>query len=574
MATCNNLQCVDKQSIEGDPTSDSASDIYKPPSNYSTYSQEVKYIFDPTCSLPHQDYSYIRAGNKNGRLSSSINGQLMTTSSYCARSSGCHSRSSNYQMVSSHYHSLEECYKQETRSPFSALKVSNVRNSSENLNYSHPIRVDCRDSKDSGPPKLAPVSGILTRAPGKGLVRPIAFKPVVSNRYVKRSNSQSYHDQKHPTMDDGYGSQECNLLNQSSANVLPSSHPTNNSDPSSSFPSELRASDHADPLRTSSVSHLSSSRLGNCIDTPSPSDSGVGELEAMLKEKEHEIMALREVMDKNERAIFQVYEEQKNLWHNELKDLKEEYEKRNQVQQKKSAKYEQSVGVQVQILQQEKNKLQELYNELLKERESLLHKTEELKKQLEFTKCQLEISRSELQKTTEFSQKLLKASHRTNTLKAQKRNSMDNSDKATDEASGEEAHSHRMSLLACSHANYSIEHCDVACQTENLSDNMAFGCADPSLCSVRSKLIGELQWELQQYKEQVGMHKKDFEHERDQWLEEKSKVIRYQKQLQLNYIQMFRKNKNLEAEVEQLTLDLENRDLKLLALNGAEESVC
>jgi hypothetical protein len=40
--------------------------------------------------------------------------------------------------------------------------------------------------------------------------------------------------------------------------------------------------------------------------TPSPSDSGVGELEAMLKEKETEILLLRQVMDRNERAIFQV----------------------------------------------------------------------------------------------------------------------------------------------------------------------------------------------------------------------------------------------------------------------------
>ncbi|GAB1602790.1 leucine zipper putative tumor suppressor 2 homolog [Argonauta hians] len=569
MATCNKLQCGDKQqeNIDGDPASDSASDIYKPASNYSTYSQEVKYIFDPTCSLPHQDYSFIRAGNKNGRLSGSINGQLMTTSSYCARSSGCHSRSSNYQMVSSHYHSLEECYKQETWSPLSALKASKVRNSSEDLNYSHPIRGDCRESRDSGPPKLAPVSGILTRAPGKGLVRPIAFKPVVTNRYVKRSNSQSYHDHKHRIMDDGYGSQECNLLSQSSANTLPL--PTNScSDPSNSLSTDFRTSEHADPHRTANVSRLSSSRLGNCIDTPSPSDSGVGELEAMLKEKEHEIIALREVMDKNERAIFQVYEEQKNLWHNELKDLKEEYEKRNQVQQKKSAKYEQTVSLQVQLLQQEKNKLQEVYNELLKEKESLLHKTEELKKQLDYTKCQLELSRSEVQKP-------LKLSHRTNTLKGSSKNSMDKSETAmADGASGEDVSSQRTGIVACSLPDYSVENCDAACQTEDSSENATGGCADSSLCSVRSKLIAELQWELQQYKEQVGMHKKDFEHERDQWLEEKSKVIRYQKQLQLNYIQMFRKNKNLEAEVEQLTLDLENRDLKLLALNGAEESVC
>ena len=40
--------------------------------------------------------------------------------------------------------------------------------------------------------------------------------------------------------------------------------------------------------------------------TPSPSDSGVAELEAMLKEKDSEINNLKETMDKNEQVIFKV----------------------------------------------------------------------------------------------------------------------------------------------------------------------------------------------------------------------------------------------------------------------------
>jgi len=51
-----------------------------------------------------------------------------------------------------------------------------------------------------------------------------------------------------------------------------------------------------------------------------------------------------------------------------------------------------------------------------------------------------------------------------------------------------------------------------------------------------------------------------FTLERAQWLEEKTKVINYQKQLQLNYVQMTRKNKLLEAEVQQLTGELEVRE--------------
>ncbi len=40
--------------------------------------------------------------------------------------------------------------------------------------------------------------------------------------------------------------------------------------------------------------------------TPSPSDSAVGDLESMLKEKDSEINYLRETMEQNEQVIFKV----------------------------------------------------------------------------------------------------------------------------------------------------------------------------------------------------------------------------------------------------------------------------
>jgi len=48
--------------------------------------------------------------------------------------------------------------------------------------------------------------------------------------------------------------------------------------------------------------------------TPSPSDSGVGELEAILREKENELQALRETMEANEKVIFQVSQDVKCRW--------------------------------------------------------------------------------------------------------------------------------------------------------------------------------------------------------------------------------------------------------------------
>lgn len=63
--------------------------------------------------------------------------------------------------------------------------------------------------------------------------------------------------------------------------------------------------------------------------------------------------------------------------------------------------------------------------------------------------------------------------------------------------------------------------------------------------------------ELHRLKNQLLSERTDFEQERITWAQEKEKVLRYQRQLQLNYVQMFRRTRTLEAEVESLTMELE-----------------
>ncbi|KAM6956286.1 leucine zipper putative tumor suppressor 2 homolog [Aplochiton taeniatus] len=53
-----------------------------------------------------------------------------------------------------------------------------------------------------------------------------------------------------------------------------------------------------------------------------------------------------------------------------------------------------------------------------------------------------------------------------------------------------------------------------------------------------------------------------FENDRLVWQEEKEKVICYQKQLQQNYIQIYRRNRDLERVMKELSLELGNRDLE------------
>ncbi|KAM7385568.1 hypothetical protein PAMP_001647 [Pampus punctatissimus] len=71
------------------------------------------------------------------------------------------------------------------------------------------------------------------------------------------------------------------------------------------------------------------------------------------------------------------------------------------------------------------------------------------------------------------------------------------------------------------------------------------------------RLKAELMYERRTSEEQLSR----FEDERRVWQEEKEKVIRYQKQLQQNYIQMYRRNRDLERVMRELSLELENRDI-------------
>ncbi|XP_074501991.1 leucine zipper putative tumor suppressor 2a [Sebastes fasciatus] len=72
------------------------------------------------------------------------------------------------------------------------------------------------------------------------------------------------------------------------------------------------------------------------------------------------------------------------------------------------------------------------------------------------------------------------------------------------------------------------------------------------------RLKAELIYERRTSEEQLSR----FETERRVWQEEKEKVIRYQKQLQQNYIQMYRRNRDLERVMRELSLELENRDME------------
>lgn len=70
------------------------------------------------------------------------------------------------------------------------------------------------------------------------------------------------------------------------------------------------------------------------------------------------------------------------------------------------------------------------------------------------------------------------------------------------------------------------------------------------------RMRAELTFERQRAEQQMA----SFEEERGIWQEEKDKVIRYQKQLQQNYVQMYRRNRELEQLLQELSQELDSRE--------------
>ncbi|XP_019949270.2 leucine zipper putative tumor suppressor 1 [Paralichthys olivaceus] len=82
--------------------------------------------------------------------------------------------------------------------------------------------------------------------------------------------------------------------------------------------------------------------------------------------------------------------------------------------------------------------------------------------------------------------------------------------------------------------------------------------ADASTESLQTE-VGRLKRQLREEKDAQERLANSFAQERQTWNKEKDRVIKYQKQLQINYLQMHRKNQDLERILKELTTELESR---------------
>ncbi|XP_035002351.1 leucine zipper putative tumor suppressor 2 homolog [Hippoglossus stenolepis] len=348
--------------------------------------------------------------------------------------------------------------------------------------------------------------------------------------------------------------------------------------------------------------------------SPGPVDCYEGvvrDLEDKLRERDLELHQLRDNLDDNEAAICQVYEEKQKRFELELEELRQSCATRMQVASQKAQRAQQVLQLQVYQLQQEKKKLQEDFAQLLKEREQLEercssyeHEKIQLGPRLEETKwevCQKsgEISllkqqlkdvQGELaQRVGEIvslrgqlreargeltnSQVLLQEAHgttRTRTLELEvcenelqrRKSEAELLREKVGRLEGELVHlrdalaSQGPGNRQCQVFHQAGEHMLSYDSDEAKAQRQSSSEALQNMKAQMDRMRAELAFEHQRAEQQMG----GFEEERRIWQEEKDKVIRYQKQLQQNYVQMYRRNRELELLLQDLSQELESRE--------------
>ncbi|KAL2305507.1 hypothetical protein Nmel_007494 [Mimus melanotis] len=344
----------------------------------------------------------------------------------------------------------------------------------------------------------------------------------------------------------------------------------------------------SDSGRSSSKSTSSFNRLNHLNETMpfhSPStDDIIQDLEDRLWEKEQEVLQMRRNLDKSEAAIFQVFEEKQKIWEREMEDLRQNYANKLQQVSKKAQRAQQALQLQIFKLQQEKKKLQDDMGQLLQQREELEKKFVAFKKEqaeflpkIEETKwevCQkageISLLKQQLKDSqADVSQKLNEIVGLRSQLKEGKNFLREKeeqiltlkdsySSKSVNLEICEGELQRKMSEVQV--LREKLNHCELEVSglkrtLASMGSSGSFGgdlgekLRDPLACeSDEAKMQRQSEDSVNTLRREVM----DFEEERRTWQEEKEKVIKYQKQLQLNYVEMYQKNQLLEHKVNEM----------------------
>lgn len=441
---------------------------------------------------------------------------------------------------------------------------------------------------------------VLLQAGDHPLVRPIPYKPIVvptaacyeSLRQKDASQDSSLDRQQnfsvaklqsHST-DEGFASRDWQNLSSSSSVSQNSFHAVDlgcNGDrkpvkkmscgnESNSFCKRFD-SDHAEGKRSSerscertsernSASWGSRRRGFSFTQTPSPSDSGVGELEAMLREKDIELQMLRDRMERNELAMMQVFEEKQQNWQMEVGDVIHDWQLKLRSHQQKAFRTEQGLLLQIFKLQQDNKNLRQsldranessgqTFGSVEDDLKTVQARLEELVWEQRQASGEIELLKSQLKSAVE------EASTKSMELISAQLLLKD----GEIEIDCKNAEIHRL-LTDLNQMKRELNEINeqklgLECRLQKFESSVEYGSTQGSLNASEA-----LRVELSIVHRELEGLRIALERERNQWFEEKTKVINYQKHLQLNYVQMARKNKMLEVEVQQMSAELERHD--------------
>ncbi|MGH0153837.1 UNVERIFIED_CONTAM: hypothetical protein FKN15_046665 [Acipenser sinensis] len=325
------------------------------------------------------------------------------------------------------------------------------------------------------------------------------------------------------------------------------------------------------------------------------SDDIIQDLEDRLWEKEQEVLHMRRNLDQSEAAIVQVFEEKQRIWEREMEELRQNYANKLQQVSRKTQRAQQAVQLQSARLQQDKRRLQDELSTLLAQREELERKCLDYKKeqadmlpQLEETKwevCQkageISLLKQQLRDSqAEVTQKLgeiVSLRGQQKELKAQLReyeatilglkDSYSSKSLALEQCEGELQRTlAEVSLLRDKLGMFEAEvlglkqalaglgggggapHTPPALPPQCQSDQLLQSCQSDEVKAQRQaeaeadvlrRQLETLQAELRLERQQRERQAISFAEERHTWQGEKDKVLKYQAQLQLNYVEMY-----------------------------------
>ena len=274
---------------------------------------------------------------------------------------------------------------------------------------------------------------------------------------------------------------------------------------------------------------------GTCCEAAAATGTCAADVAEALRGKEAELRRLRETMERNETAIVAVLEERRRGWAAQMTAARHEWALKLRCQQQAAFRAEQSLLLQLLRLQQDNRALRRgdelrASRSRVDELEWALHERSSndaaLTTQLEACDAARRVAAAD---ADQLRVRLAAADAELATARAEARSALERSAAAERRAAAAE---------------------DAAGRAAASGD-----AAEAEVSGARAALDAQ---------------RAEFERERERWLDEKRRVIDYQKQLQLNYVQMARKNRVLEADVQQLTAEIES----LPTLAHHDQSLC